>query len=292
MKMKISTILCMMLLCTINSVAQQCAINIWEGTSVKKKVSLTPYVCEGKQNPCVIVCPGGSYFWHDTETEGNLVAEWLKQNGISAFVLNYRTAYVPAFIFHTRFIVRGNQYPDPQNDLQRAIEYVKDNAERYGIDTLTVGAMGFSAGGHLVMSVAEMYNSPRTRPTFVAPIYPVVSFSANCTHKRSRRGLLGEYKKNKKEYQDSLSLELHVPDDCPPVFLVNCIDDPIVDYRNSVLLDSALTEKRIPHVYIQYQTGGHGFGASNTKGTEECRNWKSEFLNWFKTEIKQRIAED
>lgn len=282
----------MMLLCCCHSVAQLQAVNIWKGTSVKKNVSLTPYVCEGKQNPCVIVCPGGSYFWHDTETEGTQVAEWLKDNGISAFVLNYRTGYVPAFIFHTRYIVRGNQYPDPQNDLQRAIEYVKDNAELYGVDTLTVGAMGFSAGGHLVMSVAEMYKSPRTRPAFVAPIYPVVSFTADCTHKRSRRGLLGEYKKKKKEYRELLSLEQHVPDGCPPVFLVNCVDDPIVDYRNSVLLDSALTKKGIPHKYIQYKTGGHGFGASNTKGSEECRHWKSEFINWFKTRILQRAVEE
>ena len=282
----------MMLLCCCHSVAQLQAVNIWKGTSVKKNVSLTPYVCGGKQTPCVIVCPGGSYFWHDTETEGTQVAEWLKGNGISAFVLNYRTGCVPAFIFHTRYIVRGNQYPDPQNDLQRAIEYVKDNAELYGVDTLTVGAMGFSAGGHLVMSVAEMYKSPRTRPAFVAPIYPVVSFTADCTHKRSRRGLLGEYKKNKKEYRELLSLEQHVPDDCPPVFLVNCVDDPIVDYRNSVLLDSALTKKGIPHKYIQYKTGGHGFGASNTKGSEECRHWKSEFINWFKTRILQRAVEE
>lgn len=281
----------MMLLCSCHSVAQSKAINIWEGTCVKKNVSLIPYVCDGKNNPCIIICPGGSYFWHDTETEGTKVAEWLKNQGISAFVLNYRTGHVPAFIFHTRYIVRGNQYPDPQNDLQRAIEYVKDNAELFGVDTLTVGAMGFSAGGHLVMSVAEMYKSPRTRPTFVAPIYPVVSFTADCTHKRSRRGLLGEYKKNKKEYRELLSLEQHVPDDCPPVFLVNCIDDPIVDYRNSVLLDSALTKKGIPHKYIQYKTGGHGFGASNTKGSVECCHWKSEFIYWLKTKILQSTLE-
>ena len=261
-------------------------VNIWEGTSIRKHVALTPFVAEGERRPAVIVCPGGSYFWHDTENEGILVAEWLQQNGFSAFVLNYRTAYVPAFIFHTRLFVRGNQYPDPQNDLQRAIAYVKDHADEYHVDTTMVGAMGFSAGGHLVMSVAEMYDSPRTRPAFVAPIYPVVSLSADCTHKRSRRGLLGEYRKYKKRYRNMLSLELHVPDDCPPVFLVNCVDDPIVDYRNSELLDAALTEKGITHRYIQYQTGGHGFGASETKGSEECRQWREEFLKWFDVTIK------
>lgn len=63
--------------------------------------------------------------------------------------------------------------------------------------------------------------------------------------------------------------------------MVNCKDDPIVDYRNSVLLDKALTEKNIPHLYIQYETGGHGFGASESKGTPESREWKIEFINWI-----------
>jgi hypothetical protein len=43
----------------------------------------------------------------------------------------------------------------------------------------------------------------------------------------------------------------------------------------------ALTARRVNHVYIQYQTGGHGFGASTTKGTAECRQWKDRFLQWL-----------
>ena len=108
--------------------AQHSPVDIWAGTEVKKHVMLTPYIAGGENNPCVIVCPGGSYFWHDTENEGIKVAEWLQQNGISAFVLNYRTAYVPAFIFRTRLVVRGNQYPDPQKDLQQAIRLIKDQS--------------------------------------------------------------------------------------------------------------------------------------------------------------------
>lgn len=258
-------------------------INIWEGTICNKKVRLFPYMAEGKGNIAIVVCPGGSYFWHDIDTEGHDVAKWLQSNGISAFVLNYRTAYVPAFIFRYRYIVRGNRYPDPQADLQRAIIYIKAHSEEFGINPEKVGAMGFSAGGHLVMSVAEMYDSPLSRPSFVAPIYPVVTMSHPCVHKRSRRALLGEWGKNDRKMRDSLSLEHHVPTDCPPVFLVNCIDDPIVQYRNSELLDSALTHKGITHKYIQYKTGGHGFGSSDDKGTEESRTWKQEFIRWIKS---------
>ncbi len=257
-------------------------INIWEGSSCKKKVELTPYIVEGStNNMAVIVCPGGSYFWLDVETEGFGVARWLQKNGISAFVLSYRTGDVSAFVTHYRKVFRGNRYPDPQDDLLQAIRYVRAHASEYGVNPDKIGAMGFSAGGHLVMSAAEIF-SPEDRPYFSAPIYPVVTMTADCVHKRSRRGLLGDSRIYNKKLREQLSLEKHVPADCPPVFLVNCKDDPIVDYRNSVLLDSALTAMHVPHEYILYNTGGHGFGASDVKGTEESRGWRDRFLNWIK----------
>jgi len=265
-------------------------VNIWEGTSVHKRVELTPYIAEPWQasgNLTIIVCPGGSYFWHDSETEGHEVGRWLQSNGINAFVLNYRTAYVSAFITHHRLIFRGNRYPDPQDDLCQAIRYIKANAEKYHVDASKVGVMGFSAGGHLAMSATELYDA-EDMPAFVVAVYPVVTMTEPCVHKRSRRGLLGDSRSRNKDLRDLLSLERHVPSTCPPVFLVNCVDDPIVDYRNAVLLDSALTARKIEHQYIQFKTGGHGFGASEQKGTAESRQWKSMCLEWLH-KIKKQI---
>ncbi len=269
----------LLLVVTIRVMSQ---VNIWEGVSHHKKVMMTPYLAnsDGK-SIAIIVCPGGSYFWHDIETEGHEIGRWLQKNGISAFVLNYRTAYVPAFITHYRLVFRGNRYPDPQDDLRQALRYVKAHADDYHIDTCKIGTMGFSAGGHLVMSAAELFDKI-DRPAFVAAIYPIVTMIAPCVHKRSRRGLLGDSRTRNNSLRELLSLEKHVPDDCPPVFLVNCKDDPIVDYRNSVLLDSALTVKKIPHRYIQFETGGHGFGASMKKGSDESRQWMALFLEWIK----------
>ena len=183
-------------------------------------------------------------------------------------------------MYYVQIWAAKNRYPDPQNDLQRAIRHVKENASRYRIDTTRIGAMGFSAGGHLVMSATELFKEPDI-PAFVAPIYPVVTMMHNCVHKRSRRGLLGDSKVRNSSLRDLLSLEKHVSKNCPPVFLVNCKDDPIVDYRNSELLDSALTSNNVPHVYLQYETGGHGFGASDLKGSAECREWRKEFIIWI-----------
>jgi predicted esterase len=62
---------------------------------------------------------------------------------------------------------------------------------------------------------------------------------------------------------------------------MNCDDDPIVHYHNAEMLDSALTAQHIPHQYEHYRTGGHGFGVSPEKTTEEAIQWKTRFLNWL-----------
>ena len=249
----------------------------------KKANRLTPYLADSTANTgmAVIVCPGGSYSWHDMEHEGREVAEWLQANGINAFVLKYRVATISAYCIGYRVIGLGNTYPNMLTDVEDALRFVYTHADSLHIDTTRIGVMGFSAGGHLTM-MAYTHNRKDYKPHFLCPVYPVVTFSdKRYAHRRSRRGALGVWGQFNKTKRDSLSIERHIPADCPPVFLVNCVDDPVVRYRNSELLDSALTAQGVPHTYIQYRTGGHGFGASEEKGTEECRQWKKEFLLWI-----------
>lgn len=272
-------------------------INIWAGTDCKSTVNLTPYLAQGDNNIAVIVCPGGSYFWLDKKTEGVGVAKWLQSNGISAFVLEYRVGGVAGFITHYRLLSRGHRYPDMLQDVQRSIQLVRDNAVKYKIDPNKLGVMGFSAGGHLTIMSGLFFDSNALsltgitpdvslKPDFIVPIYPVVSLVDKSTHKRSRRGLLGEGHAISKEMKDSLSLEKHIRVDMPPTYLMNCVDDPIVNYHNSELLDSAMTAKNVPHRYVQFKTGGHGFGATPEKTTAEAITWKADFLNWLNNLFK------
>ena len=298
---KLWLIFLMFCVLSLSHLQAQEPVHLWEGTDAARKgknVVLTPYLAENNPDgTAIIVCPGGSYYWLDENGEGIEVAKFLQANGISAFVLQYRTAGFGAYFWHYRILFHGRQHPDMITDAQRALQWVREHSVDYQIDTNKVGMMGFSAGGHLVMSAAcfsgtnylneiGIETNVNLRPDFVAPIYPVVTMEASCVHKRSRRGLLGEKRQNDKQWQNQLSLEKQIPADCPPVFLMNCVDDPVVNYHNSELLDTALTEANIPHKYIQYQTGGHGFGVSEVYGTPECRVWKYEFLKWLKI-IKQ-----
>jgi len=279
--MRKSLILFLLVLCTA---MQARTVKVWEGTPVHAaSVTLTEYFPEGEPRAAVVVCPGGSYFWLDKRGEGELVGEWLASEGIAAYVLHYRTGGWFNFTFHTRALFGGNRHPDMISDLQRALQIVRARYDG------PVGAMGFSAGGHLVMSAGEFFGTDFTglgsetplRPDFVAPIYPVVSMREPCVHARSRRGLLGDGRSGDRILRDSLSLERHVRPDTPPVFLLRCDDDPVVDPRNADLLDAALTEKGVPHRTVRYHVGGHGFGADKEKFTEETARWQAAFLEWI-----------
>ena len=279
----LSTLLLVLLLHPFSSLQAQ--EKIWAGTKChNSSATLTAFMPEGEPKAAIVVCPGGSYHWHDMDAEGIKVAQWLASEGYAAYVLKYRVAGKFEFASKYRTFFRGHRHPDMLCDIQRAIQLVR---ERY---SGPVGAMGFSAGGHLVMSAGEYFGtnflaryniepSVSLRPDFVAPIYPVVTLSAPPVHKRSR---LGEWTVLKQEMRDSLSLEKHVKADTPPVFLLNCVDDPVVDYRNSELLDSALTARGIPHLYMQYKTGGHGFGANPDRQNEYTSHWQKEFMDWIK----------
>ena len=253
----------------LSSFAQE-KLKLWNDNPTQKEKwsELTVFLPEKADTSgiSVIVCPGGSYYWLDMNNEGYSVAKYLNEKGITAFVLHYRTAR------------RGNHHPAMIQDLQRSMQIVAENADKFKINPEKIGIMGFSAGGHLAGTAAEYFDTDfigmgeqfsAIKPYFSAMIYPVVSMEDSICHKKSRKNLLG--KNFTPEMANMMSLEKNVREDMPPVFLLHCTGDKTVDYRNSVVLDKALTEKNIPHKFLLFDEnghGGHGFGIQpNGKAT-------------------------
>ncbi len=229
-------------------------------------------------NFSVIICPGGSYYWRDINNEGFSVARYLNNHGITAFVLHYRTAK------------NGVHFPAMIEDLQQAMRYLKTKEEEYTIDINKVGIMGFSAGGHLA-GVASTYfdfdfkkgekldSSSLLKPYFTAMIYPVVSMEDSICHKKSRKNLLG--KTYSPKTAKSMSLELNVRNNMSPVFLLHCIGDRTVDYRNSVVFSDALKVKNIKHEFHLLDEDGHGGHGFGIKPNGKATGWIDKFLTWI-----------
>ena len=79
MKQRLMIIIGFVLLCLQILKAQE-KVNIWQGTACRKNVEMTAYLAKSGSKMAVIVCPGGSYLWHDMNGEGHEVGKWLQNN--------------------------------------------------------------------------------------------------------------------------------------------------------------------------------------------------------------------
>jgi acetyl esterase/lipase len=275
-------LLAFILIVALPDYAQE-SFRIWDGTNMTRKQKKSKlYIFSPEESKAsgvsVIVCPGGSYaHLYGIKTEGFGVAEWLNQKGITAFVLKYRVGK------------DGNHHPAMIEDIQRAIQLVRENAKECNIDPDLLGIMGFSAGGHLSLMAGMFYgenylakygvdSSVDLKPAFVVTVYPVVSMQDEIVHARSRKNLLS--KNFSKEDKDKFSMEMQVNHDISPVFLVTTKDDPIVKYQNSVVLNEALDKFGVRCRFMLYETGGHGFGMDYKKGGDAA-SWNEYFIEWL-----------
>ena len=231
---------------------------------------------EKPNGTAVIICPGGGYVRLAITSEGEYVAKWFAERGVSAFILKYR---LPDDLRMVRKEIV------PLSDAQQSIYYIKSNSEKFGIDTSRIGIIGFSAGGHLAASASVHFNDSfiresvySLRPDFSILIYPVITMQNEYTHKGSKKALIGE------NASDSLaryfSNELNVTEKTPPTFIMHATDDKAVPVENSLKYYDALRNKNVNVSLHIFPKGGHGFTMKNKFLDEQwfylLEKWLSE----------------
>jgi acetyl esterase/lipase len=192
----------------------------------------------------VLICPGGGYIGVSVIKEGEEIAKWFNELGVTAFVLYYR--------------MPNGHSEIPLQDAQTALKIIKKSAKKWNLDKNKIGIMGFSAGGHLASTIGTHFKSKMQRPDFMILGYPVVTMEKELTHAGSRENLLGKNPTDKmvKRYSN----ELRVTKKTPPTFIVHAIDDTTVPVANSRQLLKALQDKGVPAELHTFEVGGHGFG--------------------------------
>ena len=187
----------------------------------------------------VVICPGGAFFGLSIDSEGNNVARWLNEKGVTCFVLKYRLVECKTDDPTRELMTRGklDDIVAPivklaMADGNAAIGHVRQHAKDYGVNPERIGIIGFSAGGTVTASVAYNY-TPETRPNFVAPIY----LAYNWTIKPNG-----------------------VPADAPPMFVLAATDDPLGLAPQSVAIYQDWVAAKKPAELHLYSNGGHGFG--------------------------------
>jgi len=233
----------------------------WDNTVVSNvsKPTMTVYKPTKPNGTAVVICPGGGLYALSIESEGRAVARWLSERGVTAFVLKYRL--VPTGVDATseimedpNVIVKAKKIlASAVSDGLNAIQHVRDNAAKYGVQKDRIGIIGFSAGGAVTMGTTYTYTA-KNKPNFIGPIYA---------------------------WMDVLSHQ-EVPVDAPPLFVLCASDDPLNLAPASVKLYQQWLAAKKPAELHMYSEGGHGFGMK--KQALPSDSWIDRFGDWLGTQ--------
>lgn len=213
----------------------------------------------------VLVLPGGGYH-HRAIHEGDPVAAAFNALGYHAFVLQYRTA------------ADGASYPEPLQDLIRAVRIIRAHAEQWRLDKLAV--LGFSAGGHLAAAgtlLANRINADENdefdrfsgQADAMILCYPVISLTDQWAHRGSGNNLFGENVPD--EIKAQANAHLLIDGTTPPAFLWHTANDGGVPVKNSVAFAEKMWENdRLCALHV-FPDGPHGRGLG--LGIKDIRRW-------------------
>lgn len=221
---------------------------------------ITAYLHEGRERrPCILIVPGGAY-GAVSPTEGELVARRFWKMGYQAFVLTYTTNLLQIEPLKLQ----------PLKDISRAVRYIRRFVDKFNIEEDRLVVCGFSAGGHLcgslcvhyedIADMAEEYAGISNRPNAAVLCYPVIT-TGEMAHKESFLYLLG--KDATKEELEYMSLEKHVSEQVPPVFLWATATDEGVPVENSELFAKACREKGVICAFHMFSEGKHGLSLAD-----------------------------
>ncbi len=209
--------------------------------------------------PAVLVCPGGGYSILAYNHEGTEIAEWLNEQGFSAFVLKYRCPGQPDAALM---------------DAQRALSLIRSRAAEYGIDPGKLGIMGFSAGANLTVRVSTNHKNRAyepvddadkysCRPDFSIVVYPWT---------------LAPGDNSLPQLPLTLRPTFPVDKTTPPAFIIQAEDDGC-HIENALAYFAALKFAGVKAEMHCFPDGGHGYGMR--KHGRSVDGWEKLLAVWL-----------
>ncbi|MFO0833561.1 MAG: alpha/beta hydrolase [Phycisphaerales bacterium] len=241
----------------------------------------------GEARPCIVAIHGGGWAAGKREDLNFLISEAAKQGFVAATV-SYR--FTPGF-----------RFPAQIEDCAAAVRFLKQNAEKYGLDPDRIGAIGFSAGAHLAMLLAvggendglgmKAADSPltgrvRASVAFFGPT-DLSSRDFAPTTTQILNGLIGADDAidgvSKVDRAKKASPVTYVTKDDSPILMFFGTKDPLVPHTQAYGMLDAMTRAGVNGRAEIIANEGHGF-----KMPEMTRTLKdaSEFLLESMTERK------
>lgn len=227
----------------------------------------------------VLVVPGGGFRLVAISHEGRQVGQWLARRGIAAFVLKYRTVqYAEPSLAQPvrRQLPMTVMSQAAMEDAYRAMAIIRSRAGIYGLAPERIGALGFSAGGHVV-SMLSLDPDATRRPAFTGVIYGALfneDFPA--LPPANHPPAPGE-----PEEPWLRGPPTPAPGRLPPLFLAIAQDDVAVMLGFRTFYERLYESGYRPETHL-YARGGHGFGMTAQGLTSD--RWIEQFHDWLRVE--------
>lgn len=205
----------------------------------------------GQAAPAILFLHGGA--WRDGRRDlPNPIQYELAQRGYVCFQSDYRLS-------------QESPFPAQLHDVRAAINWIKENAEAWGVDASRIGIWGMSAGAHLALLTAyagDAMTENGTNPVrvqAVAGVMPTTDVLGIYRYRLAQRNvrsdlvgqsspetqLLGGDPEQLQDLARAASPVNYVTPDAPPTWLVHGVNDDTVPAQQSQMLASLLGKAQV-----------------------------------------------
>jgi acetyl esterase/lipase len=212
--------------------------------------------------PAVVQVHGGAWVIGSRREQGIPLLNHLAANGWVGFNVDYRLS-------------PRATWPDHIVDVKRAIAWVRENAEEYGVDPSFVAVTGGSAGGHLSALAGLTAGDPDFQPGFeeadtsvaaCVPFYGVYDFVDEdrlhlpLVHRLLQRLVFKARRRDHLEAFRAASPMHRIHADAPPFLIVHGERDSLIDVREARRFAERLREASSEQVlYAEMKGAQHAF---------------------------------
>ena len=236
-----------------------------------KELQLDIALPEGKGPFPAVLCVHGGAWRFGQRQDCDVLIERLAKRGFVAATVSYR-------------LLPDAKFPEPLVDCKTAVRFLRANAEKYRIDKDRIGAVGFSAGAHLVGLLGTTAKTAGFEgdeyPCQSSAVQAVVSYfgptdltlygNDESAQTSTFSPLLGASYKDKPDLYRKASPIAYVSKDSPPFLFLHGTKDWLVPIEHSRRMCKKLKEAGVEADLIEVEGEQHGWGGAKAVKTTEA----------------------
>lgn len=235
---------------------------------------------EGKGPFATVVCVHGGGWRMGNKRDMRPWLEFLANEGFVAASIGYRLA--PDYTF-----------PSQIEDCKTAVRFLRATADKYSIDKNRFGAIGYSAGGHLVCLLGltdekagfegKEHDKESSKVQAVVDYYGPTDLSGFGNDDTAQRGMLGpligaKFNENPSAHEKASPIK-YISKKAPPFLIFHGTKDLTVPIDQSRQLANKLKDVGVDTKLVEVRGEGHGWnGSASVDTTTETLKFLNEKL--------------